>query len=315
MFDDAKKPLFPSCKRFTKLLALVRLYNLKVRFGWSDASFSELLTTISEFLPENNEIKDLAEISRRPKCNILRWKTSKNSHEEIKGVATKQLLYFPIVLRFLRMFKNFEHAKNLCWHENDRKVDGVLRHPIDTPSWRCYLSPLIDDLKLMWEEGVHCFDAHKEELFTLRAILLWTINDFPTYGEEIYNRLKDKTFPYGKRSSKRLNEDISNEYWKRISTFYELVYWKKLHVKHCLDVMHIEKNVSMNIIGTLLDISGKSKDGLRSRLDLVEMNIRPELAPVFDGSRTYKRATCYTLSREEKVSICKTLFDLKVPEG
>ena len=56
MFDDAKKPLFPSCKRFTKLLALVRLYNLKVRFGWNDASFSELLTTISEFLPENNEM-------------------------------------------------------------------------------------------------------------------------------------------------------------------------------------------------------------------------------------------------------------------
>ena len=35
MFDDAKKPLYPGCKRFTKLSALVRLYNLKVRFGWN----------------------------------------------------------------------------------------------------------------------------------------------------------------------------------------------------------------------------------------------------------------------------------------
>ncbi|KAL0553987.1 hypothetical protein IC582_007892 [Cucumis melo] len=79
--------------------------------------------------------------------------------------------------------------------------------------------------------------------------------------------------------------------------------------------MHIEKNVLMNIIGTLLDIPGKSKDGLSARLDLVEMNIRPELAPVSDGSRTYIPAACYTLSREEKVSICRTLSDLKAPEG
>ena len=45
-----------------------------------------------------------------------------------------------------------------------------------------YLAPLIDDLKLMWEEGVQCFDAHRNERFTLRAVLLWTINDFPAYG-------------------------------------------------------------------------------------------------------------------------------------
>ncbi|KAA0045219.1 uncharacterized protein E6C27_scaffold30G002280 [Cucumis melo var. makuwa] len=31
-------------------------------------------------------------------------------------------------------------------------------------------------------------------------------------------------------------------------------YWKFLDVQHCLDVMHIEKNVCANLIGTLLDI-------------------------------------------------------------
>ncbi|KAA0034912.1 transposase [Cucumis melo var. makuwa] len=266
------------------------------------------------------------------------------------------------------MFKKFEHAKNLCWHANDKKVDGVLRHPTDTPSWRLvdhlwpdfgfkprnlclglstddinpyedlstkyscwplcgcyniqpsiglcmrrkclmftmlilepkqpgydinvYLAPLIDDLKLRWEEGVQCFNAHKEEFFTLRVVLLWIINDFPTYGnlsgcsmkgykaclicgketsfirlphakknaymghrkylpryhpyrrqkkafdgnqkherpplplsgEAVYNRLKDKTFPCGKKSSRRLNENISNDYWKRIYAFYKSVY-------------------------------------------------------------------------------------------
>ena len=32
--------------------------------------------------------------------------------------------------------------------------------------------------------------------------------------------------------------------------------------------MHIEKNVCMNIVGTLLDIPRKSKDGMNTRLDL-----------------------------------------------
>ena len=56
VFGDAKKPLFSGCKIFTKLLALGELYNLKVRFEWNNSSFSKLLATISEFLPENNEV-------------------------------------------------------------------------------------------------------------------------------------------------------------------------------------------------------------------------------------------------------------------
>ncbi|KAA0067845.1 transposase [Cucumis melo var. makuwa] len=46
-----------------------------------------------------------------------------------------------------------------------------------------------------------------------------------------------------------------------------------------INVMHIEKNVCANLIGILLDIPGKTKDEVKSRLDLVELNIRPELAP------------------------------------
>ena len=45
-----------------------------------------------------------------------------------------------------------------------------------------YLAPLIDDLKLLCEDGENCFDAYKQEYFTLWAILLWTTNDFSAYG-------------------------------------------------------------------------------------------------------------------------------------
>ena len=62
------------------------------------------------------------------------------------------------------------------------------------------------------------------------------------------------------------------------SIFYNLEYWKHLLVRHQLDVMHIEKNVCESIYGTLLHISGKTKDGLKSRNDLVDMKIMDELA-------------------------------------
>ncbi|WVZ05731.1 hypothetical protein V8G54_019077 [Vigna mungo] len=45
-----------------------------------------------------------------------------------------------------------------------------------------YLKPLIDYLKLLWEEGVEVFDSDAEQNFRLRAMLFCTINDFPAYG-------------------------------------------------------------------------------------------------------------------------------------
>ena len=50
-------------------------------------------------------------------------------------------------------------------------------------------------------------------------------------------------------------------------------------MQHCLDVMHIKKNVSENVIGTIINIPGKSKDGLNARKDLDNMGIRSELVP------------------------------------
>jgi len=65
--------------------------------------------------------------------------------------------------------------------------------------------------------------------------------------------------------------------------------------------MHVEKNVCDSLIGTLLNINGKTKDGLNARLDLIEINIQGELAPIEMGKRTYLPPTCYTMSKDEKL--------------
>ncbi|GLT30049.1 hypothetical protein SLA2020_048720 [Shorea laevis] len=49
--------------------------------------------------------------------------------------------------------------------------------------------------------------------------------------------------------------------------------------RHNIDVMHTEKNVGVNFVGTMLGVEGVSKDNLKSRLDLVNMGIRHELHP------------------------------------
>lgn len=45
-----------------------------------------------------------------------------------------------------------------------------------------YLEPLIEDLQILWSNGVETYDAFSGTIFNLKAILLWTINDFPAYG-------------------------------------------------------------------------------------------------------------------------------------
>ncbi|XP_062013496.1 uncharacterized protein LOC133729885 [Rosa rugosa] len=45
-----------------------------------------------------------------------------------------------------------------------------------------FLQPLIEELKELWHEGVPTYDASTNQMFNLRAMLLWTINDFPAYA-------------------------------------------------------------------------------------------------------------------------------------
>ena len=80
--------------------------------------------------------------------------------------------------------------------------------------------------------------------------------------------------------------------------------------------MHIEKNMCENLIVTLLNIPGKSKDGLNARKDLAQLGIRYELIQKNDDKgKTYLPSACYNLSRAKKHSFYTSLYNLKVPEG
>ena len=56
-------------------------------------------------------------------------------------------------------------------------VSGLPCNDIDV-----YLEPSIDDIQVLLDQGVETYDAYVEKKFTLRLVVSWTINDYPSLG-------------------------------------------------------------------------------------------------------------------------------------
>ncbi|GAU18184.1 hypothetical protein TSUD_248850 [Trifolium subterraneum] len=138
-------------------------------------------------------------------CNAPRYQVCNNDvHRTQKRVSVKSMFYLPIIPRLQRLFASMETASQMTWHYYNKTNSDVMRHPCDGLAWKhfdamyrdfaedprpsnptdgidVYLQPLIDDLKRLWI-GELTYDIARKENFTMRAALMWTINDFPAYG-------------------------------------------------------------------------------------------------------------------------------------
>ena len=95
---------------------------------------------------------------------------------------------------------------------------------------------------------------------------------------------------------------LTHHNWRKKRIFWELPYWKDLLLRHNLDVLHIEKNFFDNIINTLLNVPGKTKDNKNSRLDLHALCSRSELHIKDDGKIP---VPIFRLSAEAKAALFK----------
>jgi hypothetical protein len=82
-----------------------------------------------------------------------------------------------------------------------------------------------------------------------------------------------------------------------------------------MDVMHIEKNICESILGTLLQIPSKSKDGEKARLDLQHMGIPEDHHPLIKNDKYTLPWTLYYLGNDEKTYLCKFLEGAKMSDG
>ncbi|XP_042388109.1 uncharacterized protein LOC121980216 [Zingiber officinale] len=302
LLEDAETPLFPGCTTYTKLPAVVTLYNYKSTNGHTDNSFNELLKILGGMLPEKNTLPETVYLMRKmlkpfdleyekihacpndcclfrkefkdldscPKCGSSRWKVDKITSKVHKGVPEKENLMLTLLIP-------------------GPKQPG---NDIDV-----YLEPLVEDLKELWDTGVEAYDAFSKSMFNLKAILMWTINDFPAYGNLAGCTTKGKVgcpicgedicsmwlkysrkFAYmGHRrflaADHPFLKDIENDWGKKqkgqtINTFQKKRKTpdnskRGLLLRHNLDVMHVEKNVCENIIGTLLNVKKKIQRWLK----------------------------------------------------
>ncbi|XP_048632974.1 uncharacterized protein LOC125607181 [Brassica napus] len=236
------------------------------------------------------------------------------------------------------------------------------KHP--RKSLDIYLQPLIEELQMLWRDGVEAYDISMKERFKMRAVLMWTISDFPAYGMlsgwtthgrlacpycqdetgafwlsngrkhswfDCHRRFLDADHPYRKNTQafrrgktvldppppwltgeEILRERINNieglsssvecrgnghdnpsktisgygvtHNWVKKSIFWELPYWENHLLRHSLDFMHIEKNFFDNLTNTLLNAPGKTKDNIKSRLDLPGLCKRRDLEMKEDGT-------------------------------
>ncbi|CAL1382751.1 unnamed protein product [Linum trigynum] len=132
------------------------------------------------------------------------------------------------------------------------------------------------------------------------------------FGSEVLLELQGKQVKFGKLS----NSDPLPHGWKKCSIFFNLPYWKDNLLRYNLDVMHIEKNVCDNILWTILNVSGKSKDSVKSRLDMALMKIRHGLHPKRHVSGKLKiPIAAFSLNTKEKKTFGKVLKSVKVPDG
>eukprot|EP00256_Glycine_max_P069195 XP_025983790.1 uncharacterized protein LOC100791086 [Glycine max] len=463
---DSNTPLYQGCTSFTRLSAVLALVNLKARFGWSDKSFTELLVLLKNMLPEQNTLpknhyeakkilcpvgmeykkihacpndcilyrNEYAELRQCPTCGVSRYKVQ---HDELTDDAgtkncrpAKVCWYLPIIPRFKRLFANAHDAKNLSWHSDDRKSDGLLRHPADSPQWKTidrlypefgdeprnlrlalasdgmnpygslssnhsswpvllmiynlppwlcilrkyiilcmmiagprqpgndidvYLTPLIEDLKQLWEEGVDVWDANVQQTFRLRTMVFCTINDFPAYGnlsgysvkghhacpicekntsfiqlkhgkKTVYTRHRRflKAFHPYRRLKKAFNGSQENEGPPKALTGNQVhdrvkdivtVFGKSQKKTSSPNNMWKKRSIFFDLPYWSDLYVRKTKDCLKCRQDLVDMGIREQLHPISQGRRTYLPPACHTLSTAEKKSFCQCLRNVKVPQG
>lgn len=290
----------------------------------------------------------------------------------------------------------FIHVYNLppwmCMKKSFAFMTVLIPGPIEAGNdIDVYLQPLIAELKQLWSiQGVPTFDALLNESFSMRAALLWTINDFPAYalmsgwstkgelacpvcgrntrsrrlthrrsfsymghrrflrrnhpyrrdarsfdgtveegeapgrmsGSEVLQELDGLSVEFGKgdpiggkKRKRRSKEDDTHFNWRKKSIFFDLPYWETNLLRHCLDVMHIEKNVCELLLATILNIKDKTKDDLNSRLDLKEWGIRRSLHPEPAGEQWRLPHACYVMNASERLQFLRVLENIKVPDG
>lgn len=249
--------------------------------------------------------------------------------EELKELWIKGADAYDVSLK-----QNFKMRAALMWTISDFPAYGMLSGW--TTHGRLSCPYCLEETKAFWLPNGRkhsWFDCHRQFLppnhpyrrnikaFTKRKTIF---DEAPHWlnGEEIlYERINNieglcKTIDCGGNGHNNPSRSITGygEYhnWVKKSIFWDLPYWEDLLLRHNLDFMHIEKNFFDNVMNTVLNIPGKTKDNVKSRMDLATICKRPEL----ELQRGKAPVPIFRLSKEGKKEFLRWMKnDIKFPDG
>ncbi|KAI5350320.1 hypothetical protein L3X38_003211 [Prunus dulcis] len=178
-------------------------------------------------------------------------------------------------------------------------------------------------------------------MFTLRAAVMWTVNDFPAYAmvfgwstkgymacpickEDVTSgwhagkvcylghrrwlpwdhewREKDKEFDGNTERRLRPREWSGDEILEQLNRLDFAPFGKT-------------KNVFDTLVGTILDIKGKTKDTIKARLDLERMGIRRGLWMNRDSDKARRDLSFFSMKTNDKKEFLKFVSSVKFPDG
>ncbi|XP_026451749.1 uncharacterized protein LOC113352093 [Papaver somniferum] len=170
VYERAKEPLYSSCpKGVTTLYASIKLNHIKTQYGFSDNGMTALLDLMNELLPEENILpskypevkkmiqelgmdyiiydacvndcvlywKDHASLVKCHVCHQSRYKKVFNDERKLTTVSQKTVRHFSLITRLKRFYSKPWIAEEMIRHSRAKSDINVMRHPVDSSTWRC----------------------------------------------------------------------------------------------------------------------------------------------------------------------------------
>ncbi|XP_073362175.1 uncharacterized protein [Aegilops tauschii subsp. strangulata] len=248
-----------------------------------------------------------------PVWGALRYKIRRDDPGDVddepprKRIPAKVMWYAPIIPRLKHLFRNEEHAKLMRWHREGRKKDGKLRAPADGSQWRKierkYWAEFAGDPTNVWK---NVYLGHRRFLPTnhqcrkrgkhFKGEADHRKKPAMRTGDHVLAMVNDLHVIFGKGpGGLAVPNDAEGRapMWKKKSIFWDLPYWKDLEVRSSIDVMHMTKNLCVNLLG-FLGVYGNTKDTPEAREDLQRLHKKDGMPP-----KQYEGPASYTLTKEE----------------
>nr|GEY31611.1 hypothetical protein [Tanacetum cinerariifolium] len=159
LYASANEELYPGCDYVTRLDFMTNFTYFKVKGKLTDSIFNEMLEFFQNVFPISKGYKlppSYYAIKKTFKMIGLGWK---DNNTQGKKVPKKVLRNFSIIPRLQRLYKSSYTAKEMIWHATRKCTEpDKIQHLVD---------------------GVETIDVASGQKFNMRAMVLWTINDFP----------------------------------------------------------------------------------------------------------------------------------------